>query len=120
MPYQLQMKEDGILWIGLDELLEEDVESFIRDFTAYLEAATAEKPLRTYTVNTSPTIKYPTAIRKMFATLNSDARLGKSATVGINRYARVLVGFVLKATGRDNIGFFDSEEEALAWLKEGR
>jgi len=30
---------------------------------------------------------------------------------------RVLVSFVLKATRRDNIRFFETEEEALAWLQ---
>jgi hypothetical protein len=44
--------------------------------------------------------------------------LGKAATIGVDRYTRVLIGFVLKATGRDNIRLFDTEEQALAWLRE--
>jgi hypothetical protein len=57
-------------------------------------------------------------MRKAFFDLNSDPRLGKSATVGVDRYTRVLLDFMLKATKRDNIRLFDTEEEALAWLKE--
>ncbi|HOT90656.1 MAG TPA: hypothetical protein PLJ78_03575 [Anaerolineae bacterium] len=118
MPYKLTMPDDGILRINFDGALEDDeIDPFINDFMRYLEAATPTAPLRTLTISNHTGAKLAPRVRKMFATLNTDPRLGKSATIGVDRYTRVLVGFVLKATGRDNIRFFDSEEQALAWLK---
>lgn len=120
MPYQIQMGDDGILRIDFagGSLERDEVNDFVRDFTVYLDAVTPEAPLRTLTVADQSGAKLSSKTRKAFADLNNDHRLGKAATVGINRYTRVLVGFVLKATGRDNIRFFDTEESALAWLRE--
>ena len=118
MPYNMAMRDDGVLRIIFDGALERDeVETFVGDFTKYLEAATPEAPLLTLTTANQTGAKFPPPVRKAFADLNFDPRLGKSATIGVDRYTRVLVGFVLKATGRDNIRFFDSEEQALAWLR---
>lgn len=120
MPYQIQMGDDGILRInfGGGTLEHDEVDDFVRDFAVYLDAVAFEAPLRTLTMADQSGIKLSSKTRKAFADLNLDPRLGKSATVGMNRYTRVLVGFVLKATGRDNIRFFDTEEKALAWLRE--
>lgn len=120
MPYQIQMRDDGIVRINFANgaLQHDEVDDFVRDFHVYLDAATPETPLRTLTISDQSGTKLSSKIRKAFADLNTDPRLGKSATVGLDRYVRVLVGFVLKATRRDNIRFFDTEENALAWLQE--
>ena len=111
MPYQMTMREDGILKIVFEGALERN------ELEHYLESATPEAPLRTLTTTDQVGQKVSSVVRKAFANLNADPRLGKSATVGLDRYLRVLVGFVLKATGRNNIRFFDSEELAVVWLK---
>lgn len=117
MPYQLKMREDGILQIAFDGGLQPaELEQFVSEFTRYLESATPDAPLRTLTMVDQSGNKLAPAVRKTFADLNADPRLGKSATVGMDRYTRVLAGFVLKATGRNNIRFFASEELAVAWL----
>ncbi len=117
MVYELRMDEHGILRITFHGMLVGDViDTFVEDFMAYLEQATPERPLRTLTISEVPVRKLSSRVRRVFARLNKDPRLGKSATVGGSRYSRVLIGFVLKATGRDNIRLFGTEEEALAWL----
>lgn len=120
MPYRIQMGDDGILRVDFagGSLERDEVDAFIREFTVYLDAATPEAPLRMLTIANQSGAKLSSKTRKAFADLNSDPRLGKAATVGVDRYTRVLVGFVLKATGRDNIRFFETEEQALAWLRE--
>jgi hypothetical protein len=120
MPYQLQMGDDGILRIGFagGTLERDEVEEFVRDFQDHLAAATPAAPLCTLTVAGQSGTKLSAKARKAFFELNGDPRLGKSATVGVDRYTRVLIGFMLKATRRDNIRLFDTEEEALAWLRE--
>ncbi|MBN2389451.1 MAG: hypothetical protein JXR84_01925 [Anaerolineae bacterium] len=120
MPYQIQMEDDGILRIDFagGSLERDEVDNFVHDFTVYLDAATPEAPLCTLTIADQSGAKLSSKTRKAFTDLNNDPRLGKAATVGIDRYTRVLVGFVLKATGRDNIRFFETVEQALAWLRE--
>ncbi|MGC9395566.1 MAG: hypothetical protein ACP5J4_11995 [Anaerolineae bacterium] len=120
MPYQIQMGDDGIVRIDFagGVLEREEVDDFVRDFHVYLDAATPKAPLCTLTAAGRSGVKLSSKVRKAFSDLNNDPRLGKSATVGVDRYTRVLIGFVLKATGRDNIRFFETEEEALAWLQE--
>jgi hypothetical protein len=120
MPYQIQMGDDGILRVDFagGVLEREEVDDFVRDFYVHLDATTPEAPLRTLTVVGQAGTKLSSKVRKAFSDLNGDPRLGKAATIGVDRYTRVLIGFVLKATGRDNIRLFDTEEQALAWLRE--
>lgn len=118
MAYELDMGKDGILRLAFigdpDEAL---MQAFLQDFTPLLEAATAEKPLLIL-ADSNRSGRYPSAVRKIFADMNRDPRIGKAAVVGAGRYTRVMTGIILKATRRDNIHFFDTEAEARAWLKE--
>lgn len=120
MPYRIQMRDDGILRIDFagGTLEHDEVDDFLRDFHVYLDAATPEAPLRALTIAPQSGAKLLSKTRKAFADINLDPRLGKAATVTVDRYTRVLVGFILKATRRDNIRFFENEEEALVWLRE--
>lgn len=120
MPYQIQLLEEGLVRISFPggSLESDEVENFMQDFRVYLEAAAPEAPLNIMTIVGQEGAKLPSKTRKAFTDLNADKRVGKAATLGVDRYARVLIGFMLKATGRDNIRFFDTEEQALAWLRE--
>lgn len=117
MAHTVMMGEDNILRVQFEgEIGKEEIEAFLEDYMPYLEAASEGNPLRVLALPAIGSGKFSSHARKTLARLNDDPRLGKSATIGIDRYARVLVSFVLKATGRENIAFFDTEEEALAWL----
>ncbi len=117
MTHEIEMRDDGILRMALiGDVGKEDMEVFLKDYVPFLEAATEAEPLAVL-VDSVRSGKLSSKARKAFAGMNRDPRLGKVANVRSGRYTRVLIGWVLKATGRDNLRFFDSEEEALAWLK---
>ena len=117
MAHELQMGDDGILRVSyIGDMDEEDVEAYIRDLAPFREAATEERPL-VFLIDTSRLGKASSAARKTFAELAKEPRIGRSALIGARRYVRVMAGFLAKATGRENYRFFDSEKEALAWLK---
>jgi hypothetical protein len=119
MAHELSMGDDGILRLALiGDQDEESMKAFLKDFMPFLEATTEREPLRLL-ADSSRDGKYTAGARKSYLDLNRDPRVGKAAIVGANRYIRVLAGFVLKASRRDNIRFSDTEKEALAWLKEG-
>ena len=118
MAYKLEMDQEGILRLWFEgNISTEEMEAFRADFTAFLEQSTEEKPLLVLSYSTSEAAKFSPGARKIFVQLNRDPRIGKAATLGVNRYTRVLAGFILKASGRDNVQFFDTEEEAVAWLR---
>jgi hypothetical protein len=84
----------------------------------FLEAASEAKPLPVLS-DVTRAGKLSSIARRNLATMSSDPRMGKNAIVGVNRYQRVMASFVIKASGQHNVRFFDSETEALEWLKEG-
>jgi hypothetical protein len=90
----------------------------VNKLTPYLESATETEPLLLLS-DVSRLGKVSVKARSALAGLSGDPRLGKNAILGSSRYQRVLATFIDKAVGRDNIRFFDTEAEALAWLKSG-
>ncbi len=120
MGYRIKMRDDGILHTSFHgDVTTEEMEAFRREFLVYLNAATEEEPL--LVISESPGLtKFSAGARRILVELQRSPRLGNSAVVGASRYSRVLTTFVLKATGRNNIRFFDTIEEAAAWLKEGK
>ena len=58
--------------------------------------------------------------RRSFSARNGDDRIGKTAVIGVNRFLKVIARFIMVASGKDNIKFFDEDDEdqAIAWLNE--
>lgn len=54
--------------------------------------------------------------RRLFAKTTADPRQGKIAVIGVTSFTKVMVRFVLTASGKTHIRLFDSEREALGWL----
>jgi hypothetical protein len=118
MAHEISMGDDGVLRMDLiGDMDREGMEAYINDLAPFLEAATEAEPLLILT-DSSRSGKLSSGARKLSVETNRDPRMGKTAVIGESRrYFRVMASFILKATGRDNIRFFDSEEEALTWLK---
>jgi hypothetical protein len=114
------MRNDGILrvaFVGTPK--KRDAAAFFQDFSPFLEAATEAEPLRII-IDGSQVEKTSASARKTLLEINRDPRVGKIVVLGAGRYIHVLIGFVLKATGRENIRSFNTEKEAVAWLKAKR
>jgi hypothetical protein len=76
----------------------------------------AENDFLDVLVNSSRSGKMSSAARRAFTKLNQSPRFERIGIYNVNPFNRVFTTFLMKATGRQNIGFFDSEEEALVWL----
>jgi hypothetical protein len=117
MAHNIQMGNDGILRVILyDDLDRGVVESLRRDFAPFIEAATPQNPLKTIFFMDSLG-KISSTARKYFTDLNADPRLGLVAFINPPRRARVLGRFILRATGKNNILYFENENQALDWLR---
>ena len=120
MQYEMHKRDDGILCVSLiGDVDEESMMGLIEDYQPFIEAATEEQPLLVLW-EISQAGKLSAKARKTLAGLGHDPRLGKSAIVGMGRYQRVMTGFISRATGWDDMGFFESEEKALDWLNATR
>jgi hypothetical protein len=120
MAYEMYLDDDGILHLTFDgDMSEADARSFVSEFKPVLAGSTEQEPL-SILARRGTEGRYGPVVRKFFVELNSYPQIGRVAVARASRYGRVLGGFILKATGRENVRFFDSEAEALAWLKEGR
>lgn len=92
-----------------------DATAYVQELGPFLQAATAENPLRLL-VDAQEVGRLSVKARKILTELNSDPRSGETAVLGVNRFLMVLAQFILKASNRDNVRFFESEAEAVAWL----
>jgi hypothetical protein len=120
MAHKLHLNDDGILYakfIGNFEL--QDVEAYVKDFYAFFDTVPEEETLHIL-LDVSEVGKVSSAARRAMVNVlrDPDPRIGKSAMVGSSRYLRVLGGFLLKATRRDDVRFFEVQEEGLTWLQE--
>ncbi len=119
MKFKLNMREENILHAEFTgDIDKEDWLAYFNEYQAFLGTATEERPLHCL-ADVSQMGKISASARKLFidSFRNPDPRVGKTALVGVSPYVRVLTGLVLKATGRQDIRLFATEEEALAWLR---
>lgn len=117
MPYKLQSIQTDILKIEfIGDMTDEDVAQNSTDIDPYLENVSVEKPLN-FLIDASRMGKMSAGTRRVFTERNKNPLVGSTAIYGLNRALKVLGHFIITASGRENIHFFDSETEALAWLE---
>jgi len=117
MTFEIKMGPDGILRINMSGDLDNGiVENFRREYSPYIIASTPDNPLQNLFFLQNLGQLSP-SIRKYLTELNRDSRFGLSAFVNPSRRAKILGQLINKATGRNNIRYFDTENEALGWLK---
>lgn len=116
MSVDIHMGKDGILRANFSGDLDSSiVEQLRREFTPYIEASTPESPLKSIiSFNGLGKISFRT--RRYLTELNQDARFGAAAYLQPPRKARVLSQFIHKGSHRNNIRFFETEQEAITWL----
>lgn len=118
MTHEIKMGDDGILRVKfIGDVHQKDLLAYAQDCASILEALPESETVH-FLVDLRQLGRSSLAARKdsldVFA--SPDPRIGNSALVGSSRYIRVLGSFVMRAVGRDDFRFFDSEDEALRWL----
>lgn len=116
--YRLEMDDDGILHtVFISNLQPKDLRIFQETAEDFLREAKEEgRPLHIL-VDARQVGRVDPKARKTIVDLDRQNPDGKVAILGFARYLKVFVMLMTKATGRDNIRFFDSEDEAMTWLK---
>lgn len=120
MTHNMKMGNDGILRVAfIGDVSRADFESYHRDLTPFMDASTPSNPLFTV-LDTHQTGKLSSAVRQGFTELNRDPRVGHTGIIGASRTIRVFINFLLKATQRNNVDFFESEDHAIEWLNKSK
>jgi hypothetical protein len=117
MAHQMHMLEEGILYVKFSGDFDgPDVDAYMKDYTSIMTQVTGKIH---FLVEVSEVGKATSAARKAFGDMfrQPDPRTGRTAVVGASRYVRVVAGFVTRVTGATNLRLFDSEDQALAWLR---
>lgn len=118
MGIRLTMPNDGILRAVFEgDVGRAEIEVFRRDYGAFLQAATPQRPVH-MVAEVSRMGSMSSAARKYLTEINHDRRTGLIALLNPPRAARVLSQFINKATGRNNIQSFNEEQDAIAWIRE--
>lgn len=118
MSIDIRMGKDGILRAEYSGDLDSSiVEQIRREFTPYIQASTPESPLKSI-VTFSQLGKISFRTRRYMTELNQDSRYGAVAYIHPPRKARVLAQFIQKGSHRENIQFFNSEQEAITWIQQ--
>ena len=117
MTHKIYSFADNILTFGFIGTIDaETITLFSRDVSQYLEQGSKENPIN-FLVDTRTDDGMSFYARRWFTQLNNDERLDKVALIGEDNPTRVIVTFILRATGRNNIRFVSSEEEGIEWIK---
>ena len=62
--------------------------------------------------------EFSSSARKIWVEFLQNDKIKKTALFGGNVFVKTLATFVMAATGKKDIKFFNSEDEARAWFKE--
>ncbi|MFK7801727.1 MAG: STAS/SEC14 domain-containing protein [Anaerolineae bacterium] len=118
MGYKLSKITENIMRLDLiGDFDAEDASNYPAQLMPYLENAAAHGEQLHIYVDTSEFGSLSVAGRRVFSEANKDERQGKIAASGVNRFLGMMARFIMVASGRDNIRFFDDENSALEWLK---
>ena len=117
MAYSLNLDEEGILNVTINgEFTEDQLSSYIHDLNEIVSGVPAGQNLKSF-IDTTELGRVNPNLRRMTGDIMDDPRLGATAVLGNSRVVKVMIDFVLKASGRDHMHYFTNRNEALSWLK---
>lgn len=116
MAYTLEMGHDNILYVTINgEFTEAELQTYILDLNAYVDPLGEDETLLSF-IDTTGLDRVNPNLRRTIGDIMDDPRLGNTAILGNSRVVKVMVDFVLKASGRDHMRYFTDRDEALSWL----
>lgn len=116
MAFKFDMQPNGLLFIKVTgDFTDADTNAYLQELFAYVENLPESAQLHTLLDATAIGKVSPNVRRAVSGSLD-DPRFGKTAVLGNNRFIKVLIDFLIKATSRDNIRYFTDQQSALDWL----
>ncbi|MCA9872571.1 MAG: STAS/SEC14 domain-containing protein [Anaerolineales bacterium] len=117
MAHQFQMQDNGILYVKVSgDFTEAELEDYLTQLNAYLAPLSQDERLESFMDATELSNVSPN-VRRAVNDFVKDPRFGKTAVYGTNRFVKVLIDFILRASGRTHMRYFTDKDAAWKWLE---
>lgn len=118
MSYKIQKLTSQIIVLEfIGDFTAEDAVNHVLDMDPLLDQIGSSGDTAKFLIRTANLGAISLEGRRSFAKRNRDSRVGKTAVLGVNRFLKIVAQFITVASGKNNIRFFDDEENALKWLE---
>jgi hypothetical protein len=116
MAYSLHIDEEGILQVTMsDDFTEDELKSYMKELDEILATIPDGEKLKTF-IDTSDLGRVNPNLRRSVGDFMDTPKFGKTAVFGNSRVVKVMIDFVLKASGRHHMKYFTDQDEATTWL----
>jgi len=116
--FKIWKRDDGIIMIKTWEKkwVEEDALRFKKELFDILDTIEGKAKILADATEAGfgPTVE----ARNIYADIIKSPKIGKAAIFGLKTPNRVIVSFLIRITGKEDLKVFLTEEEAVKWLKE--
>ncbi|MBP6471053.1 MAG: STAS/SEC14 domain-containing protein [Chloroflexi bacterium] len=117
MAHLFEMQDNGILHITVSgDFNEDDLDDYLTQLRSYIDPLAEDDRLLSF-LDASTVGHVSPQVRRAVGDFVKDPRFGNTAVYGTNRFVKVLIDFVLRASGRDHVRYFTNRDEALIWLE---
>ena len=119
MSYTINKDDDGILQVVISgEFTEEELKVYMHDISEIMVDLPENEKMKTF-IDTTELGRVNPNLRRSVGDFLDDQRFGETAVLGSSRVVKVMIDFVLKASGRHHMKYFTDRAEAEAWLFNG-
>jgi hypothetical protein len=109
--------DNGILQVMISgEFTEEELITYMHDIHEIIINTPQNEKLKTF-IDTTKLGRVNPNLRRSVGDFLDDPRFGETAVLGNSRVVKVMIDFVLKASGRQHMRYFTDRDEAETWLQ---
>ncbi len=116
MSYTLHKDDNGILQVVISgEFTEEELKNYMDDISEIVAEIPANERLKSF-IDTTQLGRVNPNLRRSVGDFLDNPKFGETAVLGNSRVVKVMIDFVLKASGRHHMKYFTDRPEAETWL----
>lgn len=116
MSYTINKDDNGTLQVMISgEFTEEELIMYMHDISEIMVDIPQDKKVKSF-IDTTQLGRVNPNLRRTVGDFLDDPRFGETAVLGSSRVVKVMIDFVLKASGRHHMKYFTDRAEAETWL----
>lgn len=118
MSFTLQRDDTDILQVKISgEFTEEDLKAYMAQIEEILVDVPEDETIKSF-IDTTEIGKVNPNLRRSVGNFLDNPKFGNTAVLGNSRVIKVMIDFVLKASGRHHMKYFTKRDEAYDWLEQ--
>lgn len=116
MSYTINKDDNDILQVKISgDFTEEELIAYMHDISEIMGDISENEKVKTF-IDTIELGRVNPNLRRSVGDFLDDKRFGETAVLGSSRVVKVMIDFVLKASGRHHMKYFTDRDEAESWL----